>query len=94
MGEMDYVSIVVTPENFWKARFPGRARWIMATARAMCAYQRLEGVCAAGPVLPAIDAGEMCFDTGDRVDALRLVALVLCGDCAHNEIPDAAFDLE
>lgn len=54
MGEMDYDELVVTPVDFWTARFPGRAGWMTALAPMMCAYQRLEGVCTAGPSIPAI----------------------------------------
>lgn len=85
--------MVVTPVDYWTARLPDRWRWATATEAMMCAYQRLDGVCNAGSVIPAIEAGDRYFDTGDRVDAAAPVPLVICEGCARAEIPDAAFDL-
>ncbi len=70
----------------------GRAQWFNAAAVMMCAYQRL-GTCTAGGHVPAIAAGDRCFDTGDRIGDAPMAAIVLCSTCAAAEIPDAAFDL-
>ena len=87
---MGYVT--VSAAAFWQARMAGRTEWVIAVAPMMCAYQRL-GTCTAGSHLPAIVAGDRCFDTGDRIGDASRAAIVLCSTCATAEIPDAAFDL-
>lgn len=90
VNEMDRDEMVVTAADFWLARFPGRARWALASKATMCAYQGL-GLCTAGSALPAVEPGEPYLDTGDVIRTPAIVPICLCESCADSEIPDEAF---
>gem|GEM_PF-1370188 len=90
VNEMDHDEMVVTAADFWLARFPGRARWALASKPTMCAYQGL-GLCTAGSAIPAVEPGDPYLVTGDVIRTPHAVPIVLCEMCADSEIPDEAF---
>ena len=78
--------LVMTEADWWSALHDSDARWRTAHTTQWCANQQLPSTepsrCESGSGVPAIEPGDVYFDTGELLDGAPRT-LHLCQPCAE-----------